>query len=159
MANEVQLEAETGAEQPRREWGLHNGVVVLVALGLVALSLVLDWVGRSGAFFSTFVDTLLSQMSLVLKLAAGTVIGMLVATRMLQVHVGPRGARRLALWGVVAMVLSALLHSSLYLVGAQLQEAGQPLIFAFLTISELITGSMAIGASMIALAFVGQLRD
>jgi len=65
----------------------------------------------------------------------------------------------LALWGIVAMVLSALLQSGLLLVNVQLQDAGLPLIFAFLNVSELVTGSMAIGASMVALAFVGRLRN
>lgn len=160
MTNELHLETGTAAAGRRREWGLHNGLVVLAALGLVTLSLLLDWVMDAGLLTgpSLWMGWLLSQMRFILMLAAGTLIGMLVATRMLQAHVGPRGARLLALWGIVAMVLSALLQAGLILLNLQLQDAGLPLLFAFLNVSELVTGSMAIGASMIALAFVGRLR-
>lgn len=159
MTNELHLETGADAVGPQKEWGLHNGLVVLAALGLVALSLFLDWVSRTGLLFGTpWIDSSLNQMRFVLMLAAGSVIGMLVATRMLQAHVGPRGARMLALWGIVAMVLSALLQSGWHLLNFQLQEAGLSLMFAFLSVSELVTGTMAIGASMIALAFVGRLR-
>ncbi len=44
------------------------------------------------------------------------------------------------------------------MVNVQLQDAGRELIFAFLNISNLVTGTMAIGAAMVALAFVGRLR-
>lgn len=77
---------------------------------------------------------------------------------MLQAHVSTRGAKKLALWGVVPLVLSALLQSGLFMVNFQLQETGLPLTFAFLTVSEVLTGSMCIGGSMIALAFVGRVR-
>jgi len=161
MTNELHLETGADAAEPQKEWGLHNGLVVLAALGLVALSLLLGWIIDIGLFAgpSLWSDWFLSQMRFILMLAAGTVIGMLVATRMLQAHVGPRGSRMLALWGIVAMVLSALLQSGLLLVNVQLQDAGLPLMFAFLNVSELVTGSMAIGASMVALAFVGRLRN
>ena len=159
MTNELHLEPAIDATEPRREWGLHNGLVVLAALGLVGLSLVLEVVYRSGLLFGTpWIDSFFSQVRFALVLGAGTLIGMLVATRMLQAHVGPRGAKRLTLWGVVAMVLSAALQSGWHLLNFQLQEAGLPLLLAFMSMSELLTGTMAIGASMIALAFVGRLR-
>ena len=159
MTNELHLETGADGAGPQKEWGLHNGLVVLAALSLVALSLFLDGVSRSGLLFGTpWIDSFLNQVRFATMLSAGTVIGMLVATRMLQAHVGPRGARMLALWGIVAMVLSALLQSGWQLLNFQLQEAGLPLMFAFLSVSHLVAGTMTIGASMIALAFVGRLR-
>ncbi len=158
--NEVHFETGADTEDPPKQWGLHNGLVVLVALGLLTLALLLEWIRPTELFVGIplWADGVLNQLRFVLILAAGTVIGMLVATRMLQVHVGPRGAKMLALWGIVAMVLAAMLQSGLVLFNAYLQDAGRPLTFAFLSISELLAGSMAIGASMLALAFVGRLR-
>lgn len=160
MTNELHFETEAETAEPQKEWGLHNGLVVLAALGLVALALLIDWVQSTGVLFGRFVwiDNFVNQLSFVLMLAAGAVIGMLVATRMLQAHVGPRGAKLLALWGVVVLVLSSLLQSGFFLANVQLQEAGLPLVFGFHSVSELLAGTMAIGASMIALAFVGRLR-
>jgi len=93
MTKELHLETGADAAEPQKEWGLHNGLVVLAALGLVALSLLLGWIIDIGLFAgpSLWSDWFLSQMRFILMLAAGTVIGMLVATRMLQAHVGPPG--------------------------------------------------------------------
>lgn len=157
--NQKHLETGTDTEESPKQWGLHNGVVVLAALGLLVLALFLNLIRPTELFagMPLWADGVVSQVRYALILAAGTVIGMLVATRMLQVHVGSRGAKMLALWGIVAMVLSASLHSALFVFNLYLQDAGLPLMFAFLSISELVTGSMAIGASMLALAFVGRI--
>lgn len=160
MTNDLYLETEVDAGGPPKEWRSHNGLVVLAALGLAALSVLLGWVPNTELFAGTplWVTNFLSTMGFVLMLAAGTVVGMLVATRMLQAHVGPRGARMLALWGIAAVVLSVLLQFGLLMVNVRLQNAGSELIFAFLNISNLVTATMAIGAAMVALALVGRLR-
>ncbi len=133
---------------------------MLAAVGLLAVALLLEWLRPTELFagMPLWADGVLSQVRFALILAAGTVIGMLLATRILQVHVGRRGANILAVWGVVALVLAAMLQSALVLFSVYLQEAGRPAIFAAVSISELVSGSMAIGASMLALAFVGRIR-
>lgn len=160
MTNDLDFETATRADEPSREWGLHNAVVVAAALGLVALSVFADWVHNTDLLAGTplWVTSFLSSLGFVLMLAAGTVLGMLVATRMLQAHVGPRGARMLALWGGVAVLASLLLQLALVMVNVQLQDAGRPLIFAFQTVSNLMAGTMTVGAAMLALALVGRLR-
>ena len=61
-------------------------------------------------------------------------------------------------WGIVALAVSVLLQTGLSIGDLGLQDAGRPLIFATLGVSNFITGTMGIGAAMIALAFVGRLR-
>ena len=46
MTNDLEFEIET--EGVNREWGIHNGVVVLAALGLVALSQCSPWPSWDG---------------------------------------------------------------------------------------------------------------
>lgn len=161
MTNDVDFEVETDAVGPDKEWGIHNGVVVLAALGLVALSVLLEF-GRDTEVFAKTpprVSGSLSSLGFVLMLAAGSVIGMLVGTRMLQAHVGPRGAKKLAVWGIVALALSLLLQAGL--VALNLAWQTQPQILPYLVmqaVSNFVTGTMAVGAAMVALAFVGRLR-
>ncbi len=160
MTNDLEFETDADEAGPAKQWGLHNAVVVLAALGLVALSILFDVVRSAVSLPATpvWVDSFLSSVGVVLMLAAGSVIGMLVATRMLQAHVGADGARRLMVWGIVALAVSVFLQAGLFMVDLGLQDAGRPLIFAALSVSNFITGTMAVGAAMIALAFVGRLR-
>ncbi len=160
MENDLEFETESDVVGPTKEWGMHNGVVVLAALALVALSVLVTTVRNSAVLPETpvWVDGFFGDMGFVLMLAGGTVIGMLVATRMLQAHVGADGAKKLVVWGIVALAVSVLLQTGLSIGDLGLQDAGRPLIFATLGVSNFITGTMGIGAAMIALAFVGRLR-
>ncbi len=160
MTNDLEFEIET--EGVNREWGIHNGVVVLAAAALVALSILLEWMGQTDLLSGAplWALSVLSSVAFVLILAAGSVIGMLVGTRMLQAHVGPRGARLLALWGIAALVVSLLLQAALIAVRVAWQtEPPVSIDLAIQVVSYLVTGSIAVGAAMIALAFVGRLRD
>lgn len=160
MTSDLTFETSNQAGDPHKEWGMHNGVVVLVALALVALSVLLEVVQPTSLMDGApvWAFNIVSGVSFALLLAAGTVMGMLVATRMLQVHVGPRGARMLALWGILAMVLSLVLRAVLFAIDIRLQDAGRLLIFTGQAISNVVAATLAVGAAMVALAFVARLR-
>ncbi|MDO5735241.1 MAG: hypothetical protein Q4P15_02075 [Propionibacteriaceae bacterium] len=162
MSNDLEFEPETTTGEGSKQWGMHNGIVVLAALGLVALALLLEMVPQMvlAAGIPFWLLSFLSSIGFVLMLAAGSVIGMLVATRMLQAHVGERGARMLALWGIAALVASLMLQAGLLAVRIGLQaQAAIPLDFAITAIQYFVTGTIAVGAAMVALAFVGRLHS
>ncbi|MEO7588002.1 MAG: hypothetical protein ABIS84_08240 [Arachnia sp.] len=158
MSNDLEFETQP---EVRNEWGMHNGVVVLAAMGLVALALLLGWVTSTDLFAGAPLGVLgvLSSLGFVLMLAAGSVIGMLVGTRMLQAHVSSRGAKALALWGTGALAVSLVLQAGLVALTLMWQAQQQmPASTLVQGLSNLVTGTMAVGAAMVALAFVGRLR-
>lgn len=158
--SEFTVESPDVRNDVQKSWGLHNGIVILASLGLVALSALLEVLQTTPLLGGVPVWGLnvISGMSFALLLAAGSVIGMLVATRMLQAHVGERGAKRLAVWGVALIALSVILQAVLVQTDASLQDAGRVLFFATYGVSNVAAASVAVGAAMVALAFVGRIR-
>ena len=162
MDRDLHFETTADTAGPTKEWGMHNGVVVLVALALVALSVFLGWLPQTDLLAAgpLWAVGFLSSVGFVLMLAAGSVIGMLVATRMLQAHVGARAARILTLWGLAALVGALLLQAGLYALSIlwMSTDPGIPGNLVIQVASSVVTGTMAVGAAMIALAFAGRLH-
>ena len=162
MSNDLEFETHTTPGEVQKQWGMHNGIVVLAAVGLAALSMLVQWLPQTQPFsgLPLIVFDFLSTMGFVMMIAAGSVIGMLVATRMLQSHVSDRGAARLALWGIAALVASLVLQTGLLAIRVFLQmQPTVPMDLAISLLSSLLQGTIAVGAAMVALAFVGRLRN
>lgn len=99
MASALQFEDASDTSSSQKTWGLHNGVVVLAAVGLVVLSLLVQLLQYTPLLEGApqWLFSLVGQISHALLLGAGAVIGMLIGTRILQTHISTRGARLLTL--------------------------------------------------------------
>ncbi len=163
MTSELTFEASSETSGSQKVWGLHNGMVVLAAVGLLVMSMLLGLLQRTqlldGAPVWAF--RFLGQISWALVVGAGAVIGMLVGTRILQAHVSTRGAKLLALWGVVAIAVGMVSQALLVSTALQPDEAGNGMRFLSQFLGQLLSSVQVlvnIGAVMIALAFVARLR-
>lgn len=163
MTSELTVEASSDTSGPQKVWGIHNGIVILAAVGLLALSILLELLQRTqvleGAPVWAF--RVLGQVSWALVIGAGAVIGMLVGTRILQAHVSTRGAKLLAVWGVVAIAVGMVSQALLVSTVLQPDQAGTAMRFLSQFLGQLLSSVQVfvnIGAVMIALAFVARLR-
>lgn len=160
MSSELTLEP---SERTQKEWALHNGVVVLVAVVFLGLSVAVDSLRFASILEGApeWVFSIVGQSSGLFLLAAGALIGMLVGTRLLQAHVGPRGARLLALWGVAAIAIGIVLQTVLFRIVAQNSMPGVEVLITFPLYDGLLSffaTAVNVGAAMLALAFVARIR-
>ena len=163
MTSALTVEDSGETHTSQKVWGLHNGIVVLAAVGLGILSSLVQLLQYTEPLAGApdFVLSLMGQLSGALLISAGAVIGMLVATRILQAHVSARGAKVLALWGVGVIALGLILQAALFAIDWQASELAPGLLFLSRFLGQLLSFVgvfVNVGAAMLALAFVARLR-
>ena len=163
MTSELSFEASSPTGEPQKVWGLHNGIVVLAAVGLAVLSSLLQLLQYTELLVGApdLLLALMGQFSGALLLSAGAVIGMLVGTRILQAHVSTRGAKVLAVWGVAVIAAGMILQAVMFAIDWQAGELAPGLVFLSRFLGQLLSFVgvfVNVGAAMLALAFVARLR-